>query len=75
MYVLPYRHSESLEFHNNSTARPWGLPGLATRVRARQDEDEDDDDDDDDVDDDDDDDDDDDEDDDFDIFLKPYKEP
>ena len=50
--------------HSN-TARPWGLPGLATSVRASQDDDDDDDGDDDD--------------DDFfsyfDIFLKPYKKP
>ena len=59
------------------TARPWGLPGLAARVRASQKDDDDDDDDDDDGDDDDDDDDDDDEDenDDLGIFLKPYKNP
>ena len=43
------------------TARPWGLPGLATSVRASQDDDDDGDGDDDDDDDDDD----------FDIFLKP----
>ena len=49
-------------------ARPWGLPRLATSVRASQDDDHDDDDDngDDDGDDDGDD---------FDIFLKPYKIP
>ena len=47
-------------------ARPWGLPGLATSVRASQDDD-----DDDDGDDDGDDDDDDNNNDDFDIFLKP----
>ena len=51
----------------NITAKPWGLPGLATSVRASQDGDDNDDDDDDD---------------DyyyyaheFDIFLKPYKKP
>ena len=44
--------------HSN-TARPWGLPGLATSVRASQDDDDDGDGDDDD------------DDDDFDIFLKP----
>ena len=47
----------------NITARPWGLPGLATSVRASQDDDDDGDDDDfyyyhD-----------------FDIFLKPFKKP
>ena len=46
------------------TARPWGLPGLATSVRASQDDDDDGDDDGDGDDDDGDD-------DDFDIFLKP----
>ena len=58
------------------TAKTWGLPGLATSVRASQDDDDDDDgddddDDDDDGDDDDDDDDDDNNNDDFDISLKP----
>ena len=52
----------------NITARPWGLPGLATSVRASQDDD-DDDDDDDDGDDDDDDDDDDEDDDDDDVYM------
>ena len=52
-------------------ARPWGLPRLATSVRASQDDDHDDDDDDNGDDDDDGDDDG----DDFDIFLKPYKIP
>jgi hypothetical protein len=52
------------------TARPSGLPELATSVRASQDDD-----DDDDGDDDDDDNDDDDDDDDFDIFLKPRRNP
>ena len=53
-----------------NTARPWGLPGLATSVRANQDDDDDDgDDDDDDAADDDDDD------DDFDILLKSYEKP
>jgi len=53
----------------NITAKPWGLPGLATSVRASQDGDDNDDDDDHD------------DDDDyyyaheFDIFLKPYKKP
>ena len=47
----------------NITARPWGLPELATSVRASQDDDDDGDDDDfyyyhD-----------------FDIFLKPFKKP
>ena len=53
----------------NITARPWGLPGLATSVRASQNDDDDDDDDyyyyDDEFD----------YDDDFDIVLKPYKKP
>ena len=62
--------------HSN-TARPWGLPGLATSVRASQDDDGDGDGDDDDDDDGDGD--------DyyvfyfyyyfFDIFLKPWKKP
>ena len=73
------------------TARPWGLPGLATRVRASQDDDDDDGDDDEDEDEDDDDGDDDDDvdvgclmlllmmmmmiDTDFALFLKFYKKP
>ena len=58
----------------NTAARPWGLPGLATSVRASQDDDDDDgEDDDDDDDDNDDEDDDDNDDDDFDIFLKHCK--
>ena len=32
--------------NDNNTARPWGLPGLATSVQASQDDDDDDDDDD-----------------------------
>ena len=44
------------------TARPWGLPGLATSVRASQDDDDDDDGDDDEYYY-------------FDIFLKPNKKP
>ena len=47
-------------YNNKISARPSGLPGLATSVRASQNENDDDDDDDDD---------------DFDIFLKPYKKP
>ena len=55
----------------NTTAIPWGLPGLTTSVRASQDDDHDHDDHDDD--DDDDDDDDADADDDSDIFFEPYE--
>ena len=58
------RHFEK---STNITARPGGLPRLATSVRASQDDDDDDDDDDHGDGDDDDD--------DFDIFLKPYRKP
>ena len=64
-----YRRSSYLSYLlTNITARPRGLPGLATRIRASQDDD-------DDGDGDDDDDDGDDVDDNFDILLKPYKKP
>ena len=52
----------SIFYDNNITARPWGLPGLATSVRASQDDDDDEEEDDDDADV-------------FDIFLKPYLKP
>ena len=60
------RHFEK---STNITARPGGLPRLATSVQASQDDDDDDDDDDHGDGDGDDDD------DDFDIFLKPYRKP
>ena len=37
---------QTIIIHNNITARPWGLPGLAASARASQDDDDDDDEDD-----------------------------